>query len=104
MLKMCVDYKALNKATMKNQYPLPWIDDLFDRFSGAKVFIKSTYVRNITKFRLRKGTKKRPFVTQGTIHMNSWWCPLGSPMHLPHFALSWMTSSENGLMTLWSFT
>ncbi len=35
---MCVDYKALNKATMKNWYPLPRIDDLFDRLSGVKVF------------------------------------------------------------------
>jgi hypothetical protein len=29
-LKMCVDYRALNKVTMKNRYPLLWIDDLFD--------------------------------------------------------------------------
>ncbi len=33
-----MDYRALNKATMKNRYPLPRIDDLFDRLSGAKVF------------------------------------------------------------------
>ncbi len=39
-LGMCVDYRALNKAMMKNQYPLPRIDDLFDRLSGAKVFSK----------------------------------------------------------------
>jgi hypothetical protein len=37
-LRMCVDYRALNKVTMKNQYPLPRIDDLFDRLSRAKVF------------------------------------------------------------------
>jgi len=37
-LRMCVDYKALNKATMKNRYPLPQIDDLFDRLSEAKMF------------------------------------------------------------------
>jgi hypothetical protein len=37
-LKMCVDYRALNKATVKNRYLLPQIDDLFDRLSGAKVF------------------------------------------------------------------
>jgi hypothetical protein len=29
-LKMCVDYRALNKVTVKNRYPLPWIDDLFN--------------------------------------------------------------------------
>ncbi len=37
-LRMCVDYRAFNKATVKNWYPLPRIDDLFDRLSGAKVF------------------------------------------------------------------
>jgi hypothetical protein len=39
-LMMCVDYTALSKVTVKNRYPLPWIDDLFDRLSGAKVFSK----------------------------------------------------------------
>jgi hypothetical protein len=37
-LRMCIDYRALNKVTVKNRYPLPRIDDLFDRLSGAKVF------------------------------------------------------------------
>jgi hypothetical protein len=37
-LRMCVDYRILNKVTVKNWYPLPWIDDLFDRISGTKVF------------------------------------------------------------------
>jgi len=37
-LRKCVNYKALNKATVKNRYPLPRIDDLFDHLSGAKVF------------------------------------------------------------------
>jgi hypothetical protein len=37
-LRMCVDYKAFNKVTMNNWYPLPHIDDLFDRLSKAKVF------------------------------------------------------------------
>jgi hypothetical protein len=37
-LKMCVDYRTLNKVTMKNQYPFLRIDDLFDQLSEAKVF------------------------------------------------------------------
>ncbi len=38
MLRMCVHYRTLNKVTMKNRYPLPRIDDLFDQLSKAKVF------------------------------------------------------------------
>ena len=37
---MCVDYRQLNDVTIKNKYPLPGIDDLFDQLSGAKVFSK----------------------------------------------------------------
>lgn len=35
-LRMCIDYRALNKLTVKNRYPLPRIDDLMDRLQGAK--------------------------------------------------------------------
>ncbi|WVZ94039.1 LOW QUALITY PROTEIN: hypothetical protein U9M48_039981 [Paspalum notatum var. saurae] len=38
--KMCVDYRALNKVTIKNKYSLPRIDDLFDQLQGACVFSK----------------------------------------------------------------
>ncbi|XP_019240830.1 PREDICTED: uncharacterized protein LOC109220818 [Nicotiana attenuata] len=37
---MCIDYRQLNKATVKNRYPLPRIDDLFDQLQGAHVFSK----------------------------------------------------------------
>jgi hypothetical protein len=39
-LRMCVDYRPLNAVTIKNKYPLPRIDVLFDQSVGAKVFSK----------------------------------------------------------------
>ena len=39
-IRLCVDYRSLNEVTIKNKYPLPRIDLLFDRLAGAKVFSK----------------------------------------------------------------
>jgi len=37
---MCIDYRSLNEVTIKNKYPLPRIDDLFDQLKDAKYFSK----------------------------------------------------------------
>ena len=37
-LRLCIDYRGLNKVTIKNKYPLPRIDDLFDQLAGSRVF------------------------------------------------------------------
>ena len=39
-LRMCIDYRQINKVTMKNKYPLPRIEDLIYQFKGAGVFSK----------------------------------------------------------------
>ena len=39
-LWICVDYRPLNVVTIKNKYPLPRIDTLFDQLVGAKMFSK----------------------------------------------------------------
>ncbi|GJX67547.1 putative reverse transcriptase domain-containing protein [Tanacetum coccineum] len=38
--RMCIDYRELNKLTIKNRYPLPRIDDLFDQLQGSSVYLK----------------------------------------------------------------
>ena len=39
-MRLCIDYRQLNKVTTRNKYPLPRIDDLFDQLQGARVFSK----------------------------------------------------------------
>jgi hypothetical protein len=39
-IRLCADYRRLNEVTIKNKYPLPKIEDLFDQLNGAKVFSK----------------------------------------------------------------
>jgi hypothetical protein len=38
--RMCIDYRALNEITIKNKYPLPRIQDLFNQLRGSSVFLK----------------------------------------------------------------
>ncbi len=39
-LRLCIDYRKLNRVTMKNRYPLPRIDELFDQLKGSCYFSK----------------------------------------------------------------
>ena len=39
-LRLCIDYRQLNRVTIKNRYPLPRIDDLFDQLRGVQVYSK----------------------------------------------------------------
>ena len=52
-LRLCVDYRQLNKMTMKNKYPLPRIDDLFDQLKSASIFSKIDLLSGYHQLRIK---------------------------------------------------
>ena len=58
-LRLCVDYRALNKVTVKNSYPLPQIDDLFDRLAGAKYFSRIDLRSGYHQIRIAQGDEEK---------------------------------------------
>ena len=54
-LRLCVDYRALNEATVKNRYPLPLISELLDRLNGSVVFSKIDLKNAYYRIRIREG-------------------------------------------------
>ncbi|GKD99407.1 putative reverse transcriptase domain-containing protein, partial [Tanacetum coccineum] len=63
--QMCIDYRKLNKLTMKNRYPLPRIDDLFDQLQGSRVYSKIDLRSGYHQLRVReKDILKTAFKTR----------------------------------------
>jgi hypothetical protein len=63
--RLCVDYRALNEVTIKNNYPLPRIDDLFDQLCGACVFSKIDFRSGYHQLKVREcDILKTPFVSR----------------------------------------
>jgi hypothetical protein len=63
--RMCIDYRALNEVTVKNKYPLPRIEDLFDQLRGASVFLKIDLRSGYHQLRIRLADiPKTTFITK----------------------------------------
>ena len=64
-LRLCIDYRQLNRVTIKNRYPLPRIDDLFDQLKGARVYSKIDLHTSYQQLRVREADiPKTAFRTQ----------------------------------------
>ena len=53
-MRLCIDYRQLNKVTINNKYPLPRIDDIFDQLQGASVFSKIDLRSKYHKLKIRE--------------------------------------------------
>ncbi|KAA3477398.1 Retrotransposable element Tf2 [Gossypium australe] len=67
-MRLCIDYRQLNKVTVKNKYPLPRIDDFFDQLKGATVFSKI----NLRSYEIISCMPRLAKVSFGSTRLDFW--------------------------------
>ncbi|GJZ86835.1 putative reverse transcriptase domain-containing protein [Tanacetum coccineum] len=76
-LRMCIDYRELNKLTVKNRYPLPRIDDLFNQLQGSSVYSK-------INLRASKSTKSILKINIGVVEVRGVVCKISKKKLTTH--------------------
>jgi hypothetical protein len=64
-IRLCINYRGLNKVTIKNRYPIPLVSEMLDRLLKAKLFIKLNLCDAYYRLRVKEGDKwKTAFKTR----------------------------------------
>jgi hypothetical protein len=83
-LHMCIDYRGLNKITIRDQFPLPRIEELLDQLAGARYFTALNLDFTYHQVRLKEANIPKSAFTCSEGHFEFMMMTLGSPMPQQH--------------------
>ena len=71
-MRLCINYRQLDKITIKNKYPLPRIDDLFDQLQGTSVFFKIDLRFVYHQLKIKEANVPKTAFRNRMVTMSSW--------------------------------
>lgn len=76
-MRLCVDYRQLNKVSVKNKYHLPNIDELFDQLQGAQCFSRNDLLLGYHQLKIKRDDITKTVFARVLEIINFWLCSLG---------------------------